>query len=145
MSRVYAPPTVLRRPLPQLPARTEVDRWGRRLVVVAVAVWVAGAVVGLSISVTILTAIGFAAALAGLWRPAVGMLGIALLCTLDPLMNEYVFTGGVLRWNTFNYWLLLTIPLFPTLLLRLQNGRQDQQPKHLEQCSPGGNPAHSQR
>jgi len=36
-------------------------------------------------------------------------------------MNTFLFTGGLLRWNTFNYWLVLVAVIFGRLLV----GRSD--------------------
>jgi O-antigen ligase len=85
--------------------------------------WLPGLFFGVAPSVAVLTATGFALAVIGIWQPAIGFLGIGLLCTLDPLMNAFVFTGGLLRWNTFNYWLLLTLVLFPGVLYRVQSSQ----------------------
>lgn len=103
--------------------RLEIETWGPAIALIGVAVWAAGVIVNIELCVALLTALGFGLAIIGLWRPALGLLGVALLCTLDPLMNSYVFTGGLLRWNTFNYWLLLVLALFPWVLLRLQTGQ----------------------
>ncbi len=103
--------------------RMEIETWGPAIAIIGLAVWAAGVVLSIELCVSLLTVLGFGLAIVGLWRPALGLLGIALLCTLDPLMNSYVFTGGLLRWNTFNYWLLLVLALFPWVLLRLQNGQ----------------------
>ena len=45
------------------------------------------------------------AAFFGFGRPALGVLGVTLVCTLDPLTRHYL-SNSVLRWNTFNYWLI---------------------------------------
>lgn len=103
--------------------RTEIETWGPAVAIIGLAVWAAGVVLNIELCVSLLAALGFGLAIVGLWRPALGLLGVAILCTLDPLMNAYVFTGGILRWNTFNYWLLLVLALFPWVLLRLQSGQ----------------------
>jgi hypothetical protein len=53
----------------------------------------------------------------GLYRPELGLVGAALLCVIDAPARVYLLTGGVLRWNTFNYLLLLVALVgLPTLL-----------------------------
>jgi O-antigen ligase len=52
----------------------------------------------------------------------IGALGISLLCTLDPLIRFFVITAdGLLRWNTFNYFLLAVMTAFLTFLLRVSD------------------------
>ena len=83
------------------------ELWGRRLAVLIAGVWMAGFVLGFQAALAVLTALGFFCAVVGLkWR-FLGLLGIGILCTLDPLTRVYLMQGGLLRWNTFNYWLLL--------------------------------------
>jgi O-antigen ligase len=64
---------------------------------------------------------GFAAAVVGLWKPPLGVLGVATLCTLDAVSRIYLLTGGLLRWNTFNYWLLFVMLLQIGWLVRLRD------------------------
>jgi O-antigen ligase len=120
MSAVQVPPDALRHAQARA-TRMEIETWGPAIAVIGLTVWAAGLFVSIELCVGLLTALGFGLAVLGLWRPALGLLGVALLCTLDPLMNSYVFTGGLLRWNTFNYWLLFVLVLFFGVLLRLQN------------------------
>jgi hypothetical protein len=95
--------------------------WGPAFVAVAVGVWAAGVVIGHNTALGILTAIGFAAAVLGLYHPTVGLLGIGMLCTLDAPMRHFLMTGGLFRWNTFNYWLVIVIVLAAPFLLRLRD------------------------
>ena len=92
------------------------NRAGRRSVAAILAIWAAAPVIGFTGSVALLTVLGFAGAIAGIRWPRLGLLSAGVLCTLDPLMNSLIFTGGILRWNTFNYLLLgvtvLWLPLF---------------------------------
>ncbi len=66
---------------------------------------------GIEIPVMLLTIVGFCAAVAGLKSPSLGALGIGLLCTIEPLTQALIVTGGLLRWNTLNYWLLIVMAL----------------------------------
>lgn len=122
MSAVQVSPDAVRRAHAHA-TRMEIETWGPAVTLIGLGVWGAGVVLNIELCVSLLAALGFGLAIVGLWRPALGLLGVAVLCTLDPLMNAYVFTGGILRWNTFNYWLLFVLALFPWILLRLQNGQ----------------------
>lgn len=97
------------------------SRWlGPAFVFIGVLSWGVAAVAGYRYGVYLLTVTGFAAALIGLYRPRVGFFGIGLLCTIDPLMAWLVFNGTdtILRWNTFNYWLLVVTALWSPMLAR---------------------------
>lgn len=91
---------------------------GPLFVGVILVAWVAGFAGGMRWSVAMLALFGFTAAVAGLRRPRIGLLAIGLLCSIEPLMNDLIFTGGILRWNTFNYWLAFVAMLGTPLLLR---------------------------
>jgi hypothetical protein len=95
--------------------------WGRRLAIVILLVYAAGIVVGFQRALTALTLIGFAAAIIGLRRPTLGLLGIGMLCTMDAIMGPLLLSGGLLRWNTLNYWLLIAAVLCLPFLLRLSD------------------------
>jgi O-antigen ligase len=82
--------------------------WGARLTLLVAAGWLAAEWVGFLTVLRALTFLGFAAAIAGVRRPAVGLLGIGILAVLDPVSRHLVMgSGGLLRWNSFNYWLVL--------------------------------------
>lgn len=82
-----------------------------------VCVWASVPLLGLSAAVAILAAVGALLALWGVFRPAVGLLGVAMLCPLDVLIRVFL-TGGWLPWNSFNYLLLLVMILHVGLLCR---------------------------
>jgi len=112
---------ILRRAPRLAPGRRErslVSKAGRALVICTIAVGAGALVFGLDGGLIVLEALGFAAAIAGLRWPALGLLGISLLCTLDPIARTFVFTGGVFRFNTLNYWLLFVIAINFASLLR---------------------------
>ena len=50
--------------------------------------------IGFKTGLALLTVLGFGAALVGFIRPLPGFLGVGLLCTLEPVMQIYLFTGG---------------------------------------------------
>lgn len=95
--------------------------WGKRLSILSAAVWTAGLAIGFERSLLVLTLVGFAAAIAGMRRPALGLLGIGMVCTLDSISRAYLLTGGLWRWNTFNYWLLAVMLLSLPFLLQLRD------------------------
>lgn len=96
--------------------------WSRGLVVVVLLLSAAGAVVGFERALAALVLVGFAAAAAGLARPALGLMGIGLLCAVDGIARTMIMTGnGLLRWNSFNYWLLLVMLLNLPALARLRD------------------------
>jgi len=82
------------------------SQWALAFFAVILLGWAAAFPLGFRSSLTILTAVGFAGAVYGLKDPFVGGIGVGILCTLDALSRVYLFTGGLLRWNSFNYWLL---------------------------------------
>ena len=95
--------------------------WAKRFVVVGVLLWAVSPLIGFTTSLSILVVLGFALLLFGLFMPIFGVLGIGLLATLDPLTRVFLLTGGILRWNTLNYWLILVIILMILLFLRLKD------------------------
>lgn len=116
---------------PRRVRRRAANRVGRRAVTVVLLIWAAAPVIGFTGSVALLTALGFAGAIAGLRWPRLGLLSAGVLCTLDPLMNSLIFTGGILRWNTFNYLLLGVTLLWLPLLWR----RHDVSLRLMQACA----------
>lgn len=92
--------------------------WTRGLIALTVVAWAAAPFGGIELSLWILMVAGFAAVAAGFTRPAVGALGIGVLCTLDPVTRLFLMSGGLLRWNTLNYLLILLACVFARHLLR---------------------------
>ena len=60
------------------------------------------------------------AALAGIVQPALGLMGVGMLCTLDSAARVYILTGGLFRWNTINFILVLVALLFLRRLATLR-------------------------
>ena len=98
------------------------ERWGWVAVVAVVLLWGATVPLGFTRAVAALTAFGFLGAVVGLVQPAVGVVSIALLCTLDAPARAFLTSGGLFRWNTLNYWLLLVAGLAIPRLTRLRDG-----------------------
>lgn len=100
-------------------AKTSLARfWGPILAALTLIVWAASFQVGFLASLVAVILIGFVATVGGFYKPVLGVLGLGILCTLDPLARVFLFTGQVWRWNTLNYWLLLIMLLFLPLWLR---------------------------
>ncbi len=96
--------------------------WGQRLTILVLFVCASSFLIGFISSLAVLTIVGFGAAVLGLRRHALGLFGIGILCTLDTTASYYLFsTGGLLRWNTFNYWLLVVVLLSLPFLLTLND------------------------
>jgi O-antigen ligase len=85
------------------------------------AVWVSGIVVGFVPAVTVLTIAGFAAAVMGLAKPSLGVFGVGILCTLDSLTRVFLLTGGLLRWNSFNYLMIAALLFAPASAAKLSD------------------------
>lgn len=99
--------------LPGRPGRTSgLGAWTQGLLAVTAGAWALAPVGGVELSLWILTVAGFVAVAAGINRPAVCALGLGMLCTLDPVSRLFLMTGGLLRWNTLNYVLVLLAILF---------------------------------
>src|SRR5262245_30067826 len=82
---------------------------GRTLALVVAAIWVAGLVVGFVAALRVLVVVAMGGAVVGVRYPTVGLLAVALMSTLDISAGNWIFTGGLWRFNTFNYWLLSLI------------------------------------
>jgi len=83
----------------------------------------AGLAVGLNPALAALAMLGFFAGMIGLVWPTAGLLGVGILCTIDSLTRVFLLSGAytLLRWNTFNYWLLIVMALGTFQLLRLND------------------------
>jgi hypothetical protein len=93
------------------------------MLVVVVGVGVAGFQIGFLWWLGVLTLVGFAAAVVGLVRPGLGLMGISLLCTLDAIMRHFLLDAGIqyLRFNTLNYWLLIVMLYHQALIRRFRD------------------------
>ncbi len=101
--------------------RTFSEKWGPWVTVIVAMLSLLGFVAGFPTSVTLLTLLGFAAAFAGIWQPGLGLFGVAVLSTIDPLTRVYLMSGGLLRWNSFNYLLLLVMFVCLKRVLRMHD------------------------
>ena len=90
------------------------------MIIVIVATSAASFVVFFLAALTFLNLVGFAAAFAVLRWPGLGVLGIGILCVVEPISGPLLAQGGLWRWNNFNYWLLVVLVLSLPLVIRLK-------------------------
>ena len=83
----------------------------KTLILAISAVWLLSVIFGYQSALLVASILGLLVAIAGFNRPFVGMLGLGMLATLDPITRGLLADDGIWRWNTFNY-LLLAIALF---------------------------------
>lgn len=95
--------------------------WALRILVLSLLLWGVSPLIGFTTSLTILVLVGFGLMLVGMRMPVFGILGIGILATLDPLTRVFLLTGGILRWNTLNYVLILVVIAWIPLFLRLND------------------------
>jgi O-antigen ligase len=74
-------------------------------------IWSVSLLVGFQFGLLLVSLLALSIAIAGLKRSFIGMLGIGMLATLDPLSRGLLADEGIWRWNTFNY-LLISIAIF---------------------------------
>ncbi|HXY29788.1 MAG TPA: O-antigen ligase family protein [Gemmatimonadaceae bacterium] len=102
-------------PTPIDPAASS-RRWVFAIMAIVCASWVIALGLGFRTALAILSIVGYIGCVLGVKRPAAGLVGIAILSSLDAPARVYLLTGGVWRWNTTNYWLLVYSLLFlPTM------------------------------
>ncbi len=92
--------------------------WAIRISLLCLGIWLLSPVVGFERCVTMITTIGLLASIVGIASPVIGVYGITILCTLDAMTRVFVLTGGIFRWNTVNYLLLIVVMLGVPILIR---------------------------
>lgn len=97
------------------------ETWARLLLLLVLLTWASSFVIGFENAVTVLTILCFGAAVLGLRWPALGMLGIGMMVTLDAPMRHFVAGSGLIPWNSLNYWLFITMLVSIPFLLRLSD------------------------
>jgi hypothetical protein len=80
--------------------------WGKTLIIVVLLIWGYSLVAGFRTAILYLTLVGLAALAGGVFSRVLGLLGVGILCTLDAAARVYILTGGLFRWNTFNFILI---------------------------------------
>jgi hypothetical protein len=96
-------------------------QWALGIVALTSLVWIAGLAVGFQTALSINMAIALFLAVAGLLSPGLGLFAIGMLAAMDAIASQYIFTGGLFRFNTVNYWLLIVMALYFPFLLRLRD------------------------
>ena len=105
------------------------ENWGLSVTLLLVVCALSGAILGLDLASRLVLAVGFLAAAYGLVNPGVGLIGMGVLATTDPVLRETTFAGGMaLPYNTLNYWLVLFCLLHAKHVFQL---RQLQSKLHL--------------
>jgi O-antigen ligase len=105
----------------QVSDRSSAARWGMLLVILIVLVWGVGFLIGFQVSLAILLGIGLILSVVGLVSPSLGLMAIGMVAALDAMANIFLYTGGLLRYNTLNYFLLFIILLNIPLVLRMND------------------------
>ncbi len=105
----------------QVETRSSASFWGTLLIVLIALVWGASFVIGFQAGLAILLGIGLVLTIFGLVSPSLGLLAVGMVAALDAMANIFLLTGGLLRYNTFNYFLLLIILINIPFLLRLKD------------------------
>jgi O-Antigen ligase len=80
--------------------------------------WSITFVFGYQSALLAVSVLGLLVSLIGLTRPFIGMVGLGMLATLDPLSRGLLEDAGIWRWNTFNYLLLAISVLYCGVLVR---------------------------
>jgi O-antigen ligase len=101
--------------------KSSASTWGIILSIITILIWLAGLVVGFQTSLNIQAGLCFLLAIIGIFVPNLGLLIIGMLSGLNAVAAEYILTGGVFRFNTFNYLLLFVMLLSIPFLLRLRD------------------------
>lgn len=91
--------------------------WGRGFIVVILLGWAVG-FASFEVGLTFLNVAAFAAAVAGVRWPSIGLLGIGVLCALEPITGPLLANGGLWRWNNLNYWLLVVLIIHLPIVAR---------------------------
>jgi hypothetical protein len=108
--------------------RSPIAVWGLRFLIAVILIGASSPLIGFVNALTGLTILGFTAAVAGLQRPVLGIFGIGMLCVIDSLTRALLMTGGLFRYNTLNYLLLLAC----LLSLRTVSRLRDEQTRALQ-------------
>jgi hypothetical protein len=102
-------------------APTRMPLWVRSLAAVVVLLWLGSFVFGFETSLALISFLGFVAAIIGLSKPKVGLIGVGIMFMLDPLTRVYLSGQGALPWNSLNYWLVIVGFLFIKLIFQLRD------------------------
>jgi O-antigen ligase len=95
--------------------------WGIVMIIATSIVWLSGFQIGYEAALGIQMILCLVFSVIGLFIPSLGLLAMSTLAGLDAVASQLVLTGGLLRYNSLNYWFIITILLFIPLVLRLKD------------------------
>lgn len=98
-----------------------VRNWAILMIVATTLIWSSALLTDFPTAIGFQMAFGLLLAVIGLFSPGLGILAIGMLSALDALAADLLLTGGLFRFNTLNYWLLLVMALYLPFLLRLRD------------------------
>ncbi len=98
-----------------------VEKIGPWLLVIIALAWLANLALEFTTVLTLINLLALFLAIYGLKKPGLGLIGIGMMCTVDTLTRTFLLTGGLFRWNTLNYWLVLVILINLPLVLRIND------------------------
>jgi O-antigen ligase len=101
--------------------KSPAGKWALMIIALTSLIWALGLQIGYQNALALQVGMGFILAIAGLASPSLGLLAIGLLCALDAVASDLLLTGGLLRFNTLNYWLLIVMALYLPFILRLRD------------------------
>lgn len=122
MTQLVSPMKLQRRDHPPRDRADGSVQWARLFILFSLLVWASTVLIGFRAGLAGLTLAAVGAVLLGLPYPVVSLYGLAMLCTLDPMIRAFL-TGGVLPWNFLNYLLLMITFLGAPFLLRVPSGQ----------------------
>jgi hypothetical protein len=101
--------------------RSSAASMGIILAISTVLIWLAGLVIGFQTSLTVQYTLCLVFAVIGMFIPGLGVLAIGMLSGINAVAGEYILSGGIFRFNTLNYLLLIVMVLALPMLLRLKD------------------------
>ncbi len=113
---MFGVPNAAHRPL--APGTRTLEKRVKMIAVAIAMLWFASFFIGFKTTIGLMTGLGFALALVGIQAPMYGLIGIGILCSIDSLTRSFLMTGGFLRYNTFNYFLVFLMITFLPLHFR---------------------------
>src|SRR3954454_23343855 len=75
--------------------RLHTEQWAKCAIAMALCAWAASFVTGFASALTALNVAAFGAAVLGWSRPGLGLLGVGMLCVLEPITGPILASGGL--------------------------------------------------
>jgi O-antigen ligase/polysaccharide polymerase Wzy-like membrane protein len=123
MTEPVSPMKLQRRDHPPRDRADGTAQWARLFILFSLLVWASTVLIGFRTGLAVLTLAAVGALLMGLSYPVISLYGLAMLCTLDPMIRVFLMKGGLLPWNFLNYLLLMITFLGAPFLLRAPSGQ----------------------